>query len=150
MAHTYTNIMVHYIFSTKNRRRLITTEIQERLWSFMGGIARDNGITPVIIGGTSDHIHALVVLPQTLTVAKGIQLMKGGTSKFVNETFSEPTRFQWQSGYGAFSVSVSGKQDTIRYIQNQAGHHRKITFQEEFLAILKKHGLEYDERYIWD
>ena len=150
MSHTYTNILIHYVFSTKNRRRLITPEIEERLYPFMAAIARDNGMAPVMAGGTADHVHLLVTVSSTLSVSKGVQLIKGGSSKFVNETFPGPERFQWQSGYGAFSVSISHREDTIRYIQNQEAHHRKMTFQEEFIAILKKHGLEYDERYVWD
>ena len=150
MPHTYTNILVHYVFSTKNRRELLTPEIQERLWPFMAGIMRDNGMVPVVVGGMDDHVHILVSLPATLPISKGIQLIKGGSSRFVNETFPGTDRFRWQSGYGAFSLSVSHRQDTINYIQRQAEHHRKRTFQEEFIAILKKHGIEYDEQYIWD
>ena len=149
MAHTYTNILVHYVFSTKGRQNIITPEIQERLWSFMGGIARENEMVPVIVGGMSDHVHILVSLPATLSISKGIQLIKGASSKFVNENFSGPEKFQWQSGYGGFSVSISHRQDTIAYIQNQVEHHRTRTFQEEFITILKKHHIEYDERYIW-
>ena len=150
MAHTYTNILIHYVFSTKNRRNTITPEIQERLWPFMGGIARENGMMPVIVGGMPDHVHVLVSLPATLSISKSIQLIKGASSRFVNENFPGPERFQWQSGYGGFSVSISHRQDTIAYIKNQAEHHSKRTFQEEFIAILKKHGIEYDDRYIWD
>lgn len=150
MSHTYTSILVHYVFSTKNRRRVITPEIQERLWPFMGGIAWDNGMAPIMVGGTADHVHILAALPPIISVSKGVRLIKGGSSKFVNQSFSIPERFQWQSGYGAFSVSISHRQDTISYIQNQEEHHRKTTFQDEFHAILKKHGIEFDERYIWD
>jgi REP element-mobilizing transposase RayT len=100
------------------------------------------------IGGTEDHMHILLSLPATLPVAKAIQLIKGGSSKWVHETFPSHKDFAWQEGYGAFSVSISQVEATITYIKTQEEHHRKKTFEEEFLTFLKKHGIEYDERYI--
>jgi len=149
MPHSYLSIYIHYIFSTKNREEMILPEIRERLWEYMGGIARENKMKSMIFGGVSDHAHGLISLPSTITVAKAIQLIKGGSSKWVSDTFPQLKDFTWQVGYGAFSVGVSYVDETIQYIKNQKAHHRKITFQEEFLAILKKHGIEYDERYIW-
>jgi REP element-mobilizing transposase RayT len=102
------------------------------------------------IGGVADHVHILLSLPSTLPIAKAMQLIKGGSSKWVHDSFPEHRLFGWQVKYGAFGVSVSLLDKTIQYIRNQAEHHRKMTFQEEFLALLKKHGIAYDERYLWE
>ncbi len=149
MPHSYISFHVHYVFSTKDRRRIISPEIRERLWAYMGGIARENKMKALAVGGTPDHVHILLALPSTISVAKAIQLIKGGSSKWVSDMFPEIHQFAWQEGYGAFSIGVSGIDDTIAYIQTQDEHHRSRTFQEEFLAFLKKHEIEYDERYIW-
>jgi REP-associated tyrosine transposase len=101
------------------------------------------------IGGTADHLHALLSLPGMMSFAKAVQLIKGGSSKCVHDTFSEHRRFQWQEGYGAFSVSPSRVDQTVAYIQNQKEHHRKKTFQEEFRELLDKHGIEYDPRFLF-
>jgi REP element-mobilizing transposase RayT len=101
------------------------------------------------IGGVEDHIHILLSLPSTMAIAKALQLLKGGSSKWIHETFPDQRQFAWQEEYGAFSVSVSQLDKTIEYIKGQAEHHRRMTFQEEFLALLKKHRIEYDERYLW-
>lgn len=149
MAHSYTHILIHYIFSTKNREKIITTELQERLWSYMGGIARENNMKALAIGGIEDHVHLLISLPPTSSVSKAIQLIKGGSSKWVHDTFPNLKYFKWQEGYGAFSVSISHIADTVAYIKRQKDHHRKKTFQEEYIAFLKKHEIDYDERYVW-
>jgi REP element-mobilizing transposase RayT len=149
MAHSYISLMVHYVFSTKNRKKIITPDLEERLWPYMGGIARENKMKALAIGGVEDHAHAFLSLPSTLSIAKAIQLIKGGSSKWVSETFPSHRDFEWQEGYGAFSVSISHVNDTIIYISNQHEHHRTQTFEEEYLAILKKHGIEYDERYLF-
>ena len=102
------------------------------------------------IGGMEDHVHILLSLPSTLSIAKALQLIKGGSSKWVHETFPDHRMFGWQVKYGAFSVSVSQLDTIIQYIKDQKEHHRQMTFQEEFIALLKKHRVEYDERYLWD
>jgi len=102
------------------------------------------------IGGIADHVHVLLSLPSTLPIAKALQLLKGGSSKWVHDTFPEHHLFGWQVKYGAFSVSVSQLDRTIAYIKGQPEHHRRMSFQEEFLALLKKHRVAYDERYLWD
>jgi putative transposase len=137
------------VFSTKERRRLITPELQERLWPFLGGITRQNKMKAIEIGGVEDHIHILLSLPSTMAISKALQLIKGGSSKWIHENFPEQHEFAWQDEYGAFSVSVSQLDKTIKYIKGQEAHHRKMTFREEFLALLKKHRIEYDERYLW-
>jgi REP element-mobilizing transposase RayT len=140
---------MHYIFSTKNRQKTITPDLEERLWPYLGGIARENKMKALAIGGIEDHAHLLLSLPSTLSIAKAIQLIKGGSSKWVTETFPSHRGFEWQEGYGAFSVSISHIQNTVAYINDQKEHHRQQTFEEEYLAILKKHGIEYDERYVF-
>ena len=102
------------------------------------------------IGGVSDHVHILLSLPPTVCLAKALQLIKGGSSKWVHDTFPEYSLFGWQNKYGGFSVSMSQLDRTIQYIRGQPEHHRKMSFQEEFLALLKKHRISYDERYLWE
>ena len=148
--HSFTSCLMHCVFSTKERRRSITKPLQERLWPYLGGIARANKMKALAIGGVEDHAHVLISLPSTLAIAKAIQLLKGNSSKWVHDTFRECWDFEWQEGYGAFSVGISGIPETIEYIEAQAEHHRKRTFQEEFVAILKKHEMEYDEKRLWD
>jgi putative transposase len=149
VAHSYVSSLYHCVFSTKERAKLITPELQERLWPYMGGIARDNGMTALAIGGIEDHVHILLSLPSTLALAKAIQLVKGNSSKWLHETFPHMSHFAWQEGYGAFSIGISQLDTTITYIQNQQKHHRRKTFQEEFLSFLKKHHIEYDPRFVW-
>ena len=149
MAHTYVSIYIHYVFSTKQRLPLIIPEIQDRLWAYMGGIARENKMKALAVGGTNDHVHILVSLPAVMPVSKAIQLIKGGSSKWVKETFENMKNFSWQEGYGAFSVNISMVKDTISYIERQAEHHRYRSFQEEYIGFLKKHDIEYDDRYVW-
>jgi putative transposase len=148
MAHSYICNHIHYVFSTKNRVRNLPFEIRGRLWSYMGGIAKQHDIMPIMIGGHDDHCHALVSLPSTIPVAKAVQHIKAFSSKWLSETFPELRTFQWQDGYGAFGVGISQLGDTIRYIQNQEEHHKRMTFQEEYVAFLKRHNIPYDERYV--
>jgi putative transposase len=146
---SYVSSYFHCVFSTKDRRPLIGSSLQERLWQFLGGIARRNEMKAIEIGGVADHIHILLSLPPTTSVSKAMQLVKGGSSKWVHETFPEQWRFGWQVKYGAFSVSVSQLEKTMRYIRAQEEHHKKLSFEQEFLALLKKHRIAYDERYLW-
>ena len=147
---SYGSSYFHCVFSTKERRPLITPSLQERLWPFLGGIARENKMRALMIGGVADHVHLLLSLPATMSIAKAMQLIKGGSSKWIHETFPEQRLFAWQEKYGAFSVSVSQLDSVIAYISKQPEHHRRRSFQEEFVAFLKKHRLEYDENYLWD
>jgi REP element-mobilizing transposase RayT len=129
---------------------MITRALSERLWPFVGGIARQNGMKAIEIGGMPDHLHILLTLPSTLSLAKALQLLKGGSSKWVHDSFPEHQQFKWQIKYGAFSVSSSQLDKTVHYIREQERHHRKMTFQEEFVTLLRKHRVEYDERYLWE
>lgn len=147
MGHSYTSSLFHCVFSTKERARSISPEIRERLWPFIGGIARENGMHALEVGGVEDHVHMLLSLPSTMAIAKAMQLVKAGSSKFVHETF-QGRGFAWQQGYGAFSVSVSAIDATVEYIRRQEEHHRKASFHDEFLSFLKRHDIEYDERYV--
>ncbi|HLW83958.1 MAG TPA: IS200/IS605 family transposase [Candidatus Sulfotelmatobacter sp.] len=147
MSHTYISDLVHCVFSTKLRQNLIPPEIQPELWAFIGGVARENGFKALMVGGTENHVHILLSLPATLPVAKAMQLVKGASSRWMNETRTHD--FAWQEGYGAFTVGISQKAHTIAYIQSQAEHHRKRSFEEEFVAFLKRHDVEYDPQYVW-
>ena len=149
MPHSYVNALFHCVFSTKGRQKTITQKLQERLWPYIGGIARENKMKALMIGGVEDHVHVLLSLPSTVEIAKAIQLIKGGSSKWVHEEFSSHSHFAWQQGYGAFSIGISQTDEAKRYIATQREHHRKRTFQEEFLAFLEKHGIDYDPRYVW-
>ncbi len=143
--HSFVSCLMHCVFATKERRPLIKPELQTRLWPYLGGIARESRMKALMIGGVEDHVHVLLSLPSTLSVAKAVQLIKGNSSKWIHETFPEHQSFEWQEGYGAFSIGISGVDDTVKYIQNQAEHHRKMSFKEEVAVFLKKHGMEYDE-----
>lgn len=149
MSHAFVSNLIHCIFSTKERAPYIDPELESRLWPYVGGIARENRMKALAIGGTTDHLHSLLSLPSTLSVAKAMQLIKGGSSKWVHDSFPRCQNFGWQEGYGAFSVSVSQMQRTISYINDQKEHHRKRSFQEEFLDFLVKHGIEFDPRYVF-
>ena len=146
MANTFSCLNIHCVFSTKERVLVLNPDIRERLWPYMGGIAKQNGMIPKCIGGVSDHVHLLVTLPTRLAVAKAVQLIKAGSSAWIHQTFPNLRNFAWQQGYGAFSVGISQVQETVQYIE----HHRTRTFQEEYLAFLKKHGAHFDEKYLWD
>lgn len=150
MAHTYISSLYHCVFSTKERRKMITPNLESRLWEYMGGIARKNKMKALSIGGIEDHVHLLLSLPSTLAIAKAIQLIKGGSSKWVHDNFPDKHLFEWQEGYGAFSIGINDVERTIDYINKQKEHHAKFDFKKEFITFLKKHGIEYDERYIWD
>ena len=149
MAHSYISILTHYIFSTKNRRKIVKSDLEKRLFPYMGGIAKENKMKALAIGGTEDHVHLLLSLPSTLSIAKAIQLIKGGSSAWVHDTFPEYRDFGWQEGYGAFSVSISHVENAIIYINNQKEHHRALTFQEEYLHLLRQNGVKFDEKFLW-
>jgi REP element-mobilizing transposase RayT len=135
---------MHCVFSTKERRAWLIQDIRQRLWPYLGGIARENDMKALAIGGVADHVHLLLSLPATLSISKAMQLLKGNSSKWLRETFSElrAQGFAWQEGFGAFSIGISGIEDTVKYIQAQEEHHRKESFREELENFLKKHGYD--------
>ena len=149
MGSSCVSSLYHVVFSTKERKRTLTPELRERLWPFIGGIARNNRMKALSIGGVEDHVHILLSMPSTLDIAKAVKLIKGGSSTWIHDEFPEYRHVYWQEGYGAFSIGVSQIADTVRYIERQAEHHRQTTFQDEFRAILKRHDIEFDERYVW-
>ncbi|MCA9172597.1 MAG: IS200/IS605 family transposase [Planctomycetales bacterium] len=148
MANTYTSLDYHFVFSTKNREPWIHVDIEQRIWEFLGGIARANKIKPVQIGGIEDHVHAVLGIPPSIPVSKTAQLIKGGSSKWIHDTLALP-QFAWQDGYGAFSVSRSRLTEVVNYVANQREHHRTRTFADEYRTLLKRHGIDCDERYLW-
>ncbi len=150
MANTYTSLHYHLVFSTRNRERWLSPEIEDRIWSYLAGIVRENRLKPIQIGGVDDHVHLLLGSPPTLAPSRIAQLIKGASSTWIHRNFNGMDRFAWQDGYGAFTVSRSSLDHVVDYIQNQREHHRLRSFQEEYLALLHKHGVEYDERYLWD
>lgn len=150
MANTFTSLHCHIIFSTKNREPWLRTDIEERVWSYLGGIARENGMKAGMIGGIENHVHLLLGIPPTLAISKATQLIKGGSSAWIKETFPGLPGFGWQDGYGAFSVSKSQVPDVTEYIRGQREHHRVKSFEEEYRAFLDKHEIQYDERYVFD
>ncbi len=143
--HSLTSWLVHCVWSTKNREPSLTSDLRSRLWPYLGGIAKQNEIKTLAIGRMADHVHVVLSLPATLSVAKAVQLLKGNSSKWLRETFPKMRSFAWQEGYGAFSVGVSGLDATVAYIQNQTEHHRARSFREEYVAMLNRHGFAYDE-----
>ena len=142
--HSFNSCLIHCVFSTRERCPLLTPAIRERLWPYLGGIARENEMKALAIGGVADHVHLLLSLPATFPVSKALQLLKGNSSKWLRDTFPELRQhdFAWQAGFGSFSIAVSGVQDTIHYIQAQEEHHRKKSFREELEVFLKKHGCD--------
>jgi putative transposase len=143
--HSFSSSLHHCVFATKGREPVLTPQLRERLWPYLGGIARENGMKALAIGGAADHVHVLLSLPATISVAKAMQFLKGNSSKWIHETFRELRSFAWQSGYGAFSIGVSGIEETRAYIGNQAEHHRTRTFREEVIMFLQRHGLAFDD-----
>jgi REP element-mobilizing transposase RayT len=149
MAHTFTNLLAHVIFSTKDRLPLLTPDLRPDMLAYLGGIVRKLHGKVIESNARPDHVHCLLSLPPTLAVAEALRVLKSNSSLWAHETRRRAT-FAWQTGYGAFSVSQSNVPAVVRYIRNQDQHHRKVSFQEEFIAFLKRHGIEYDERYIWE
>ncbi len=150
MADSYSSLYYHIVFSTKHREPWIRQDIEQRVSSFLGGIADRYGMTPLRIGGLEDHLHVVVAIPPTLTVSKAVQMLKGGSSRWVRTTFPDLDAFGWQDGYGAFTVSKSQLPATITYVEQQRERHETWSFQEEYRTLLERHGIQYDERYVLD
>ncbi len=150
MGSTLTNLTYHVVFSTKNRENLLHDSFRDSLYSYLGGIILGEKGKLIKIGGTKDHVHILAKFSPAVTVSNMLQHIKGNSSKWVNDKKFLTTHFYWQRGYGAFSVSESMLNTVATYIENQAQHHRKMTFKEEFLILLEKHNIAYDEQYLWE
>jgi REP element-mobilizing transposase RayT len=148
MSHTYSSLFVHGVFCTKERRPLLDEGTREMLFPYLGGIARELNVSLLTVGGTEDHVHLLARMPVTLSVADMMRILKANSSKWLHERWPGKS-FAWQEGYGAFSVSESSRPSVSAYADRQAEHHRKMSFQEEFMALLDKHGIRYDQERIW-
>ncbi len=146
MSHTYAQNVIHVVFSTKDRRKLLPADFRPRMWAYAAGVCKKFDILVLAVGGTEDHIHLLLRIPPTLALAKAVLAIKSNSSRWASEAGH---KFAWQQGYGAFSVSSSVVPTVVRYIQNQEAHHRKMSFDVEFLALLKRHGLEFDPKYVF-
>ncbi len=145
MFHTYAQNVVHVVFSTKDRYKAINGEFQPKLWAFVTGICRKLDIYVHSLGGMEDHIHLLIQVPPVLPLSKAVATIKANSSRWASE---QGHKFAWQQGYGAFSVSASIIPVVARYIQNQEEHHKKMDFEAEFVALLRKHGVEFDPKYV--
>lgn len=149
MAQTLVSILVHMIFSTKNREALITPEIEPELFAYMGGILKNHESRLLDAGGTADHIHLLVSQSKNVSLSSLMKEVKKGSSSWVKTTGQGFRNFHWQDGYGGFSIGTSDVQNLKRYIANQREHHRRLSFQEELIQFLDDYGIAYDQRYLW-
>lgn len=150
MGNTFSSLHYHIVFSTKRRRPWITATIEERVWSYLGGIARENKMTPIRIGGIEDHIHILLGAPPTVAPSRIAQMIKGGSSRWIHSEYADLADFAWQDGYAAFAVSKSAIPAITAYIKGQRDHHRNTTFTQEYVTFLARHEIAYDERYVLD
>jgi putative transposase len=148
MSSTHLSLQIHVVFSTKNRFPFIADEWRDRLHAFIGGTVRTAGAIPLCVGGTNDHVHLLIGIRATHCLADILRDIKHASSEWVHRTIGV-NKFAWQEGYGAFTVGASQIGTVSEYIQNQVEHHRRKTFQEEYVAFLDRCGVEYDKRYLW-
>lgn len=148
MSSTHLSLHVHVVFGTKPQRPLIAPEWRPRLHAYLGGAAKNLGIVPEAVGGVADHVHLLLGLKATHQLSDVMWDLKRASSAWVHETIGERD-FQWRNGYGAFTVSVSMLEAVRHYIARQEEHHRKKTFREEYVELLKRNGVDYDDRYLW-
>jgi len=147
MSHTYCSVLLHCVFSTKERRKTIPVEIQPRLWAYLGGVTREHGMTALSVGGTEDHLHILLSLPPTKALSDAMREIKAASSWWMRHV-AEQQSFEWQEGYGAFSIGQSQVSALLGYIANQEAHHRTLSFEQEFKTILEKYQIGYDPRYV--
>ena len=150
MGHTYFNLLIHVIFSTKDRQPLIRADFAQRLHEYLCGLGREEFGRAIKVGGAADHIHGLISIRTDIAVAQAMSRWKSLATGWVHKTVAEAGDFAWQSGYGAFSVSQSNVGDVVKYIEKQAEHHARMTFQEEFMEFLRRHPIEFDPGHVWD
>ena len=148
MSQSYVQFYTHIVFHTKNNMKFIRKEIEDELYSYMGGILRNYKSIPIQIGGTSDHVHMLCTLPKTMTPADLVEEVKKNSSKWIKTKGSRYSKFYWQDGYGGFSVGWSQVNMVKNYIRNQKQHHRKVQFIDEYKSLLDDYGISYEERYL--
>ena len=149
MSRTFTHLVTHIVFSTKDREPFIASDISAEMYAYLGGLVRELRGKAHGVNGMADHVHMLIQLSPTIAPSDALRFIKANSSKWVRDKWPRRVSFAWQLGYGAFSVSKSSIPAVLDYIRNQEQHHRKVTFQEEFIDFLKRHEIEYDERYIW-
>jgi REP element-mobilizing transposase RayT len=149
MPQSFSSLHCHIVFSTKNRQAWINRELQPRVYEYIGGILRNNSCALIAAGGMPDHVHLLVSLGRTVSVSEVVRLIKTNSSGWIHDEL-RLRDFQWQTGYGAFAVSYSNVEVVQQYLAKQEEHHRVRTFEDEFRELLRRHGLEWDERYVWD
>lgn len=150
MPQSLSKVYVHITFSTKNREEWIDDTIAPNLYKYIGGICKGLACFPIQVGGHKNHVHILCSLSKKITQIKLIKEIKTHSSKWIKIQNTRYKHFYWQAGYGIFSVNPSEIEIVVNYIKNQAEHHKKQTFQDEFKAFLKKYEIQYDEKYIWD
>jgi REP-associated tyrosine transposase len=148
MAHTFSNLLYHIVFSTKERVPLIREDLEERLYAYTGGIVRGEGGILLEIGGTADHVHLLAKFKTDVAVSTMLKKIKGKSSKWVNDLPDYADPFYWQEGYGIFSVSESAVERVRRYIRGQKEHHRRVSFKDELITLLRRQRIPFDERYL--
>ena len=147
---SFANLKCHLVWSTKNREKLLSASIRDKLFKHIGGITKKRKHVLLAAGGIEDHIHLLVGFHQTGSVSDYVRDVKSNSTSWIKKNFQELTGFAWQTKYGAFSVSQSNVDDVKQYIQRQEEHHKKISYQEEFLMLLKKHGIPFDRKFVWE
>lgn len=150
MAQSLSRIHVHVVFATKHRKPLLTDAVRESLHSYLAVVLTDLGCQPTLVNSVEDHVHVLLELARTVAVSTAVEVMKKSSSKWIKGQGPEFSAFAWQAGYGAFSVSESNLLAVRDYVADQRAHHRKQSFQDEFRALLTKHGVSFDEHYVWD
>lgn len=150
MPQSLSKILLHLVFSTKNRRALIPPDLAGDLHAYLAGACRALESAAYRVGGTEDHVHIACTLPRTLTVSKLLEEIKKTSSAWFKGKDLRCQEFSWQAGYGAFSLGQSHLAELVRYIDNQQEHHRSMSFKEELLELLRRYEIEYDERYLWD
>jgi putative transposase len=149
MAHSFTNLLYHVVFATKGRHPWLDVSIRSRVHEYLGGAVRGEKGIALLVGGVEDHVHVLAKLRQDRSVSDVLRAIKANSSGWIHKTFPTLKGFGWQDGYGAFTVSESQVEKVRVYIANQEEHHRTLSFQEEFVALLKAHKIEFDPRYLW-
>jgi REP element-mobilizing transposase RayT len=148
MPDSFCCLHYHIIFSTKGRNPFITPDLQTRLFEYIGGIIRSHKGKLVASGGTADHVHLLLSIGKQMSIAEALRIIKTNSSKWIHENYPQKQNFAWQTGYGAFTVSYSNLSKVEQYIANQADHHRSVSFKDELVKFLKRHNIEYDEKYL--
>jgi putative transposase len=146
---TFVSNLVHFVWGTANRETLLRSSWRDRLYGYIGGVLANKKAKLLAAGGIEDHIHVFASLPATISLSQAASAMKANSSRWIHENIAQCKGFDWQAGYGAFSVSTSGEVRVTAYVKNQEEHHSRWDFKAEFIALLEKHGIPYEERYLW-